>query len=878
MTFALTKIQAPRPRAQVVLRQATRERLAEALATRRAVLLCAPAGYGKTTVLAHGLSGLPPGHAAAWISADPGDDLPRLLECMLAALESYDPPWRTAPETLVQRAASGSAAEVRAVAMELVNTLHGCEVERGVIVLDDLHRVEDAAFFQFLEPLLERLDARWGLALGSRTEPPLPLARLRAAGDLAEFGQLELQLARDEARELAAAEGLDAATADRLFDRTHGWPAGIRMAMGALRAGAARQGEVTPALVERALRAGERPMVEFIASEVLDQLPADLAEFLLWTSVLTELDAERCNVVSGRDDADAMLDAIEHRGLFVDVLEAPVRTLRLHDLFRDALQGRLRQRDPEALAAARRRAAEVEPDAGRRVALLLAAGEGGQAAREAYRHGPALIAAGGPAAAMPLLRPFAPGVRERLPELAFLRGQIAWVQWDFPRMRAELDHAESAFFARGDVDDAQLARAYRAYALVATGRLDEAEALLATLEDAGLRDDVAIIALNARAALALDTGRLRSVPSLLGAMLNRLERIDAIELWHNTTPPNRIAGVPGIGPVLARHAELMLRVGGDAPTQMRPLALLCQAWAAAWRGERAAAEALMRRAQGEADWSGSTGAVHGTLMRLRAVLHAIAGEAREAVEIARQRARDLSQLHFGWGHFLLHGFNARIAAAVGDLAALREALAVVEASHPGPRPFAEAPRFFALRGVVAALESRPEDAVRLWEAALQHEDEIDELGQVMETHLRLAAAQARAGSLEAAARHVDLAIERSRREGWPGGALLAREAIAQLAAVRWGSALDPSGVVTLRGWAALGTPAMPAPAPASEGLTTRELEVLQRIAAGESNKLIARALDLSLHTVKRHVANILGKLGVETRGQAAAWFRQRSRS
>jgi LuxR family maltose regulon positive regulatory protein len=128
-------------------------------------------------------------------------------------------------------------------------------------------------------------------------------------------------------------------------------------------------------------------------------------------------------------------------------------------------------------------------------------------------------------------------------------------------------------------------------------------------------------------------------------------------------------------------------------------------------------------------------------------------------------------------------------------------------------------------------------------------------------------------------------------EGGPGGALLAPAALRELAEARWGEALSRRRVEQLRGWCAMLDAGRASPhgpghddgqAPGSRpakgagpvaAFTARELEVLARIAAGDSNKLIARAFDLSLHTVKRHVANILGKLGVETRGQAAAWYR-----
>lgn len=164
---------------------------------------------------------------------------------------------------------------------------------------------------------------------------------------------------------------------------------------------------------------------------------------------------------------------------------------------------------------------------------------------------------------------------------------------------------------------------------------------------------------------------------------------------------------------------------------------------------------------------------------------------------------------------------------------------------------------------------------------------MDLMGQAAEVRVRLARALARRGELNAAAARLAPVFARLTRDGGPGGALLAGDALRELAAVRWGRALAPAQQAELQAWWRIvaterlggesGPRASGSGAAASDGrhgpLTARELEVLARIAAGESNKLIARAFDLSLHTVKRHVANILTKLGVETRGQAAAWYR-----
>ncbi len=901
MTFARTKIHPPRSRAGLVERGSLHAQVAEALATRAIVLFCAPAGYGKTTLLAVEASRLPADHAVAWISADAGDDLQRLTECTLAALEPYDPPWRTAPEALLATLGRGTEDAQREVAAEVINTLDACEVSRGLIVFDDLHRVEDPAFFRFLDRLIERMSPRWTLALTSRTEPPLSLSRMRANGSIAEFRQLHLQFARDEARRLAAQSGLAEAAADRLFDRIQGWPAGLRIGIGAVLAGAAssrdQQASPLPAPTERALRAVERPVFDYLVSEVLGQLPPDLTDFLLRASVLPELEAVRCAEVTGRGDAEPMLDEIERLGLFVDVLDAPTRALRLHDLFRDALQQQLRRQQPDVLDALRRRAAATEPDWVRRVALLLDAGEVAEAAAIMYDQAPVLIATTGPASVENLFARFPTEFLARSPELAFLRGVASWTAWDFESMHANLQRAAAGFAAGGDDARAQFAQAFLAHAQFAMGRIDAAAATVEALRAQPLDPPAQVMALNAEIWLAIETCRHADVAPLLARMLEHLQALPQVNLWFHTTPPLRMPGLPGITPVLAQHAELMLEKAGEAPTPLRALGLLSQAWCELWRGRLDAARELVASARTDARWSGQSGAVRAHLLALDAVIATIAGDAPAAIAAANDRLRVYPAGATAWHRHMVGVFIARIAACCEDADELRSAwqrLAITRAMPVLSRVTAStAPTEAPLAAQLAWLEGREDEAIAAWQAALANEVAIDLIGQASESRVRLARALVRHGERDAAAQWLLPAFDRADADGGPGGMLLAPEALAELAVTEWGSALPAHRIAHLRSWwadvaderarrspaaAVDGGPGRPAPAEAAHaaGLTARELEVLARIAAGDSNKLIARAFDLSLHTVKRHVANILGKLGVATRGQAAAWYLARS--
>ncbi|MBC7995823.1 MAG: AAA family ATPase, partial [Rhizobacter sp.] len=233
-TFALAKIQPPRPRTSLVARPALEEALGHALMQQRLTLLLAPAGYGKTSALTRQIRQLPEGCALAWVSADEDDQLQRFLSCLTTALEPFDLPWRVAPEALALLAQAEQG--LRDVAAELVNALAGAETERGLIVVDDAHRINDPRIFSLLQALLERLPAPWGLVIASRVEPPLSLARMRAEGELAEFRQFELRFNEAEvAALLATSESpvASVASASELLERTDGWAAGLRLSLSA---------------------------------------------------------------------------------------------------------------------------------------------------------------------------------------------------------------------------------------------------------------------------------------------------------------------------------------------------------------------------------------------------------------------------------------------------------------------------------------------------------------------------------------------------------------------------------------------------------------------------------------------------------------------
>jgi LuxR family transcriptional regulator, maltose regulon positive regulatory protein len=886
MTFARTKIQPPRPRSAYVERTLVQARLVDALLNRRVVLLCAPAGYGKTTALAHEIARLPPEHAVAWISADAGDDLQRLLECMLAALEPFDPPWRTAPESLVTRVGHASPEEQRTLAAEIINTLDACEVAHGIIAFEDVHRVDDPAFFAFLDLLIERLSPRWSVAITSRTEPPLALARLLARDELAEFRQLQLQFARDDARRLAAESGLDQAIADRLFDRTQGWPAGMRIAIGVVMAGASAGGSSAPMSHEHVLRAADRPMFDFLVTEVIDKLRPELTDFLLRVNVLPELEASRCAQLADNANAARLLDEIERLGLFVDVLDAPVRTLRLHDLFREALQRRLQLDRPDDWRALLQRAAALEGDPLRKQAMLLAASCFEEAARALLADGTALNISGAVPTTLRLVDAFPADFVAGNAELQRVSGIAKISVWRFQEAERHFVQAEALYAARGDTGAVQSMTARRAQATLALGRLHECAALVESLQRVPLIEvEARLITATATMWLRLERGENRAVAPAFEKLVQLLESCKTVGEW-NIIPPPRQTACPGMAAPMLRWGTGALAVTSDGPFPLRAMAHVALAWRAVWLGQLQQAADLHAAAVVDSQWTGHEVILRSHSIALRAVLALLRGDNAEALQCARIRIDEHPAGYGNWGLWQLMYFAARIAAAVGDAPMLRDWLqglialraTLTEADPPRLCPLA------GLQGVLAELEGRRDEALAHWHDVLAHEEAADLFAQAGEVRIRMAAIALNGGAREAAAALIRPLLQ-SAGDG-PRGAVFAVAALGALARADWSGCLEAAESATLRAWAAslACTPENVGPvattdasqsvvAATSERLTPREIEVLARIAAGDSNKLIARAFDLSLHTVKRHVAHILDKLDLDSRGQAAAWYR-----
>jgi LuxR family maltose regulon positive regulatory protein len=867
-TFARTKIQPPRPRARVLLaRPRVDGPLREALATQRLVLVSAPAGYGKSALMARALQELPAGTALAWVAVDTGDDLPRLLECLVAALEPYDLPWRSAPEALI--AGAGDAAGRTRFTVELINALEAAEVAHGVMVIDDLHRIADDAVHRFLDALIDRLGPRWTVALLTRHDPPLALPRWRVAGELAEFRQDTLRWTRDELAAWLDSAGADATRLDTLLARTDGWAAGVQLALRSTNTGAI---------------GSERAFTEFLDTEVIDALDGELRDFLLQVWVLPELTAARAAAVSERADAARLLDRVEQLGLFVSALDAPEPTLKLHDLLRAALEQRLKRERPDALPPLLRRAAAGEGDPLRRIALLLRAGDDGGAAQTLLQATPAWITAGALPTVRAVLAQFDAATRDRLPAWHLSQCLLGWATGDFATMDASARAAQTLGEAAGDGEVAAMGLGYRAIALNFLSRRGLRELGVENLQARAPAPHV--VTGVALAWAAIDEGRFDDARRHYAVTLDHLERsTNEPHLWYQGNLGTVGVHIPGMGPLIERWVEGALRVSGEQPLTLKAMALVTHGWHRLLvQGDIAGARAALEATQQELRWLGEWGEPTGvnalaTVLQLQ--IEAASGDAGATRAAIAQLLQGPST---GQGHrarWIVANFIAGCAAAVGDAQALNDQLMVLETTPvESALPGLHATVLDLARGHAAWLRGDTQAALTCWQRCVADEVALIRTRLDLPTRLFLAAACLRAGRARDAAAPL-IGLQARASYGAAGSMLFARAAAPPLAQQDWRALLEDSDRAALQGWlqrldiapVATAPPAAAAKPSSTIALSSREMEVLERIAAGDSNKLIARAFDLSPHTVKRHVANILDKLALDSRGRAAAWWR-----
>lgn len=346
-----TKLYIPQWRPGLVSRPGLIDRLDHG-AERKLIVVSAPAGFGKTTLLAEWLAA-PKARtrAVAWVSLSQADNDPALFwTYVISALQKVQAGVGQHALALLH---ASQPPPIEAILTTLINEINGIEGDFSLI-LDDVHVIDAQPIHDAIAFLLDHLPPQMHLVIASRADPPLPLARLRVRGDLTELGAPDLRFTPAEAAAfLNEVMKLDLTAGDvaALEARTEGWIAGLQLAALSM------QGRAEPHAFVTAFAGDDRYILDYLAGEVLQHQPEPVRRFLLQTSILDRLSGPLCNAVTGRDDGTEQLVALERRNLFVVPLDDKRHWYRYHHLFADVLRVQLIYEQPDHQPVLRGRAA-----------------------------------------------------------------------------------------------------------------------------------------------------------------------------------------------------------------------------------------------------------------------------------------------------------------------------------------------------------------------------------------------------------------------------------------------------------------------------------------------------------------------------------------
>ena len=801
--------------------------------------------------------------------------------------------------------------------MALINELDGQPGadEALLLVLDDYHVISSQAVHESVGFLLEHRPPGLHLALTSRSDPPLALARLRAGGQLTELRAAELRFTPEEAaallQQVAAVPGgarpgaaLPDAVAAALAARTEGWAAGLQLAGLSLRGQTDVEGFVA------AFTGSHRYVLDYLAEEVLERQPGPVREFLLETSVLERLSGELCDAVTGRPGSQALLEQIERAGLFLVPLDEVRGWWRYHHLFADLLRARLQAEQPGEVPELHRNAASwcqehrLPDDA---VRHAVAAGEMTWAARLIEQYFDELYYLGGEGSTLQgWLSALPDDLARSRPRLMLARAQLANASGRVEAMEPLLDAAERAApDVAGEPFEPTVGRAgsmlVNVPALIAIRR-----GFLAQLR--GDAEDTAVFASRALAEsregewLLSSTARgFLAVAEWLNGRLAQAERSFASSIagWQAAGQPALTAWHRyQLAQVQQAHGRL------DAATQTYEQALKATAMPgrppapAVGLAYVGLAEVAYQRNELDSALGHVTEGIalcrqflYGTSLAAGLVtlawIRQAAGDPAGALE-AIEKAEHASPTTAG----LLNPFpaqRARLLLAQGEVAAAARWTRET-GLHPDDEPrYPREPGYLVLARVLLA-QQRPAEALALLDRLHAAAVAQSRIGSVIEAGalraLALAACGQDADAVNALAGVLTLACPQGyvrvfADEGPPMAALLGQLIAAQragqaaagvplgcLARLQRAFDVGHTGPGSRSGTAPAAVPGL------VEQLTSRELEVLGMLAAGKSNQAIADQLVVTLDTVKKHVSHLLGKLGAANRTEAVTRARE----
>lgn len=465
----MAKLQPPRTGAGLI----PRPRLTSALSGmegRKLTLVCAPAGYGKTVLLLQFASSV--SRPVVWYQVDAFDnDLAVFIQYLVAGIRKHKPGFGAEALELAEKT-QNPARDTRKIITSLAGELETLSDPGLLLVLDDYHEIADPVIHGFIEELLEFAPAGIHTAIGSRSRPPLRIAKLRLEGGVAEVTEDDLRLTSDEISGLLSAQvghdvSLDAA--HQVEQETLGWPAAARLAGISMRTKEPMKGAASPR--------GRKDIYEYLATEVFDALSNQEREFLESTSVLDVATPAQCNRLLGRRDSRAVLQSLASRNLFVSALDGREDAYRYHALFREFLQARLGDRRPELMEAAC--AMYIESgDLEKAVECYLSSGDLASAAKVAESVIPGLFRHGRSGTVKRWFRAIPAAHWDQRPWMVLFDGVLRMYEGRLEQAVKLFERSASAFEASGDVEGLAQAYIQKATVLRSRGRYRESIEML----------------------------------------------------------------------------------------------------------------------------------------------------------------------------------------------------------------------------------------------------------------------------------------------------------------------------------------------------------------------------------------------------------------
>ncbi len=881
--FLSTKLYVPPVRPTLIPRPRLFDRLVPT-STNRAVLVSAPAGYGKTTLISSWLAENK--WAVAWLSLDETDNDPvRFLQYLTRGLAQIIPAVQIQSPGMLQGVPSDAWMN------PVINSI-AQQAGPVVLVLDDFHLIQAQPVLDMVTALVERTPPQLRLVLISRTDPPLPLARWRARGQIEEIRASHLRLTKEEsALFLNTVMQLQLADDDigALEARTEGWIAGLQLAALSL------QGRPDVHDFVAAFTGSHHYIMDYLLEEVLKREPEPVRAFLLKTSILGRLCGPLCKAVigdtSGHVDGQAMLQDLERRNLFLVPLDDERHWYRYHHLFADVLNQHLERVMPEQIHELQGRASAWFEQQGfipEAIHHTLMAHDPERAVRLVEENGCLLLIAGQLVTLdrwLQAVTPFAPNH----PWFAILKGWVLTLTGQQDQVGQVLDAAERLLSALDPTLES-----------TANVRIMRGALAAARAHSASVRRDPMAAEFSRQALTCLPQGDalgdgLRSVATLIlgdtAWMSGRLDEAkqaydDAVRIGHSADNPHLvILGSSNIAEILIEQGQLELAASrfsemlqeatsGDrkSPWVDRVLSGLSRisyerndlTLAARYAHEcvelcqqsgnrefAAVGQVVLVRVEG----------LQGHLDRAMEAMHA-------AVVIAH--GKDISPRWSLWVQCAL----AELWLAQGNFQQVAQFLKTENISSDTDISYAQEPVFLVLLRMFLA-QGEYERGLALSERLLQQAEATRRTGMVIETLVLRALGFQGKRDLVQALSTLERAIAIAEPEGYVRVFLDEGEPLTRLlyqAQVHHlGTAYLDQLLAVLPGSS---DTVVPVSQSLVEPLSARELEVLKLIVAGHSNEEIAAKLIISIKTAKRHISNIYGKLGVKSRTQAVALARE----